>query len=100
MIASLRRHGDDPFPKLVADLPPIYDELMKTRTSLSFADHIRINKPKLVIPKSVNMSNLILTPQSHPQWNGTTILSKKQWEEKKEKVKTSKDAKCNVSTEL
>ena len=100
MIAPLRRNRDGTLPKHVPNLPPIYDELVKTRTSLSFADHIRINKPRLVIPENVKMSELILTPQSHPLWNGTTILSQKQWEEENAKVKTNEDVKSNVSTEL
>ena len=83
-IAPLRRKGDDPWTKIPnSTLPVLYDNLIKTRHPLSFANHLSINHPKIKIPTSIDLSVLDLSPSIHPEWTGDSIAPKKQHKEEK-----------------
>ena len=74
MIAPLRQKKDPPMSKYKkqADLAKLYEELCKTRKPLTFLDHIHFNT-SIKIPLSINTETIDLSPQSHPQWNGSEI---------------------------
>ena len=105
MISPLRRKGDTPWNQIKNDcLPSLDDELIKTRQHLSFADHVKINCPALKIPSGLDISTIDLSPQSHPDWNGTDIQTKRNKNAKKNSVDDDKvDVKaidCLTSTAL